>query len=253
VSVRCPRISNRVGWVFEFDLYMARVDVLPDEAVALITNALVDDGFREAESDGDDLVFEYGADGDITDEVVVTRNADGSRRLEITRSGWRYNDERFDQPHEGTLEFIPAEDGSKVEVTGWVREIVEDYLLALDLPFHDERLTTSYGLSYRKFVPGFIENLRREGWTEQPKAHRNETRMIDGRGGKAVIALQSPDTIVQIDGDLDGGPKAERFVISPVNGRTYVYISGNAPLLSLDMADAAAKGVVEKELGQISL
>ena len=234
-------------------MYMATVGLLPDEAVAFITNALIEDGFRETSEDYCDTAYVYGPDDGIIDEAAVTRYDDGSVRIEITHAGWRYNDERFDQPHESIIEFIPTEDGSKIEVTGWVHETVEDYLLALDAPLEDERITTSYGLAYRKFVPGFIENLGHEGWTEQPKRYPNERIITDGKGGQALIASQKPGTIAQISSELDGSPASERFVITPVRGRTYVYISGDTPLLSLDIADRAASAVVTKELAQISL
>jgi hypothetical protein len=239
--------------VSEYDQYRARIDRTPDEAIALLTASLLDDGFHPAELEGFDEGFIFGPDEDPYDEVGLVRFPDRSTRLRLLRFGWRFNDDRFREPHQTSLEFVAVEDGSRIEATGWICEVVEDYLLRLGASFTEERVVASYVYPYASYVSSFIADLREDGWIQGPRRHPLETSMTDGKGGRASVSRQGPETIIQMQSEVDGHRIVECFVISSQKDMTMVHMSGNAPLLSLEVADGAAHTAFVKSAVQLGL
>jgi hypothetical protein len=239
--------------VSEYDQYRARIDRTPDEAIALLRASLLDDGFRYEELEGFDTGLVFGPDDDPFDHVGIVHFPDRSSRLRLLRFGWRFDDERFGEPHQTSLEFVALEDGSRIEATGWICELVEDYLLRLDASFSEEKVIASYVYPYASYVSSFVSDLREEGWIQGPRHHPLETLMTDGKGGRVSVSRQGPETIVQMQSELDGRPLVERFVISDQKGITMVHMSGNAPLLSLEVADGAAHTAFVNSAVQLGL
>jgi hypothetical protein len=77
--------------------------------------------------------------------------------------------------------------------------------------------------------------------------------MTDGGGGRATVARQGDETIVQIQSDVEGRPLAEHFVIGDQHGVTTVHVGGDAPVLSLDLAEAVAHTTFVKGASQLIL
>ena len=244
----------------EYDQYRARIELAPDEAAALLTGALQCEGFRIVEVEGSGIGLEYGPSYDLRDTVAITRGPNRSVHVDITRFGWRFDEDSFVEPHYSTLEFIAVVNGghteidkSNIELDGWVRETFVDYLLPLGERRSNETVITSYGLPYQLYLRSMADNLGELGWEEGSSPYPGERVFTDGKGGKASIATQDPDTIAQIESDVEGHHLSERFVISPCRGRTVVHISGNSPLLSLDFVDGVTQTAFKKSALGISL
>jgi hypothetical protein len=147
--------------VSDYDQYRASINLLPDEAAKALTGSLLDDGFCSTELEGGGALLQFGPDYDPIDQIEIRRLEDSSVRLRIRRFGWRFEDERFGEPHEAALEFTPVEDNcSRVVATGWIRETMDDYLLRLGADLRDQTVVGSYSYSYRGYVDSFVSTLR---------------------------------------------------------------------------------------------